>query len=358
MPLALTPALLDWLRQDPGWPQQAVGWRLAQRWRALWGGVNLRLSESLAEGRPQPHMPDPVLIVGPWRSGTTVLHELLVAATGAPTPLTWQCMDAAAFRLLSRPPTATSIARPMDGLAIGPLSPQEDEFALLTMGVESAYRAFLMPHRLPELQHTLDPAFWLDHSAWLDRWEPLLKTIQVTASRPQLPMILKSPNHTFRLPSILRRFPAARVIWALRPANAVLNSNRKMWRTMFATHGIGKSPSSDQDSFLDAFLAVTLQRSAELLRWSLRELPPGQLTLCEQDALRVDPVATLTEIGTALGLEIDTGSAEFDAALASTGAGRVERYDQTGEGSAAVREALQDYDAAQSEALLRFKLRS
>ena len=100
------------------------------------------------------------------------MHELLTAATGWPTPLTWQCMNATAFQLLPAPPAQSGVARPMDGLEISPLSPQEDEFALLSLGVDSAYRGFLMPERLPELLHTLDPAYWQRHAAtWLPRFK-------------------------------------------------------------------------------------------------------------------------------------------------------------------------------------------
>ena len=106
--LALTPPLLAWLRQDPSWSSLPWAWRAAQRWRAAWSGLNARQSEALAN--PAIPLQDPVFIVGPWRSGTTVMHELLTAATGCATPLTWQCMNAPAFRLASRPPNHVAIA--------------------------------------------------------------------------------------------------------------------------------------------------------------------------------------------------------------------------------------------------------
>ncbi|WP_397534561.1 sulfotransferase family protein [Roseateles sp.] len=345
MSLALTPGLLSWLRADPVWQQQALGWRLAQRWRSSWSGLNLRLSEA---GLPAdaPGLQDPVLILGPWRSGTTVLHELLTAATGLATPLTWHCMNAPAFRLSRSAPTDAPIARPMDGLSISACSPQEDEFAMLAMGLDSAYRAFLMPHRLDELLPTLNPQHWLDDSSWLEPWENFLHGVLLApGSKPAQPLILKSPNHTFRLPALHRRFPGLRIVWMLRDPQEILESNRKMWRAMFAAHGISHEP----DGALDRFLAEALSRSAEMLRWCMAGLPAAQWTTCRQDALRDHAAPELSRVCKELGLVASVSTAEFASSIQQTAAGRIDRYackDQ----AAPLQQALAELAAAQAEA--------
>lgn len=318
--LALSRDLLDWLRSDPQWARQPLRLRAALAWKAHWGRINARLSEA------QPPAPSarplaPLLILGPWRSGTTVMHELLTAATGWATPLTWQCMDACAFRLTGRPRAGVTIARPMDGLALGPHSPQEDEFALLTLGVASAYRAFWMPHRIGELHATLRPDHWLADDRWFAPWEAFLCAVQADKSEGGL--ILKSPNHTFRAPAVLRRFPDAKVVWMLRDPADTFHSNRKMWRAMFAEHGL-TPPDADA---LDAFLAAALRESAAVLDWARRELPAGQFVCCSQEALRDDPRGNVERVLGALGLgrELDAGA--LQRAIEQTRAGRVERYD-------------------------------
>jgi hypothetical protein len=335
--LSLTRPLLRWLREDPQWSRQDWRLRAALGWRAALGSFNQGLSQAQPSG-PQQGL-TPLLVLGPWRSGTTVMHELLTAALQWPTPLTWQCMDASAFRLLKAPRQDVMLARPMDGLALGALSPQEDEFALLTLGVDSAYRAFWMPHRLTELHATLDQQHWLDKPDWLDTWESFLRAVACKSEG----LILKSPNHSFRVQAIVRRFPAARVVWMLRDPAAIYHSNRKMWRTMFIEHGL---TAHDPDA-LDRFLAQALIASAEALRWARAHLPAGQIALCRQEALHQEPEREVGRVLDMLGLK---GNADaLAAAVRRTSSGRVERYAEAP--PPAVEAAIDLLRQAQSEAL-------
>ena len=325
--LALSQPLLRWLREDPAWAALPLAQRARLAWQARWGSINSGVARALAAQGTLVALEDPVLIVGPWRSGTTVMHELLGAALGSTTPLTWQCMDACSFELLphrhrgGRDPV---VARPMDGLQISGESPQEDEFALLALGIDSAYRAFWMPQRIGELQHTLDPQYWLDQPQWLDAWEAFLRGVLRTATLPRQPLILKSPNHTYRLRAILQRFPRTHVVWMARDPAAIWHSNRKMWSSMFAAHGLSASNSDA----LDAFLVRALEEAASTLDWCSQNLDHARWTVVRQEALQADPVATMQGVQRALELQRETNSAAFDAAVARIGSGRVERYAQ------------------------------
>jgi len=314
--------LLAWLRTGAGWSSLGLGLRAQLRWRSAWATLNRRLSEArVADAAP---LAPPLFIVGPWRSGTTVMHELLTAATGWPTPLTWQCMNASAFQLLPAPPQRAGVARPMDGLEISALSPQEDEFALLTLGVDSAYRGFLMPERLPELLHTLDPSYWDTHEAqWLPRFERFMAGVLASGGQAGRRLILKSPNHSFRLPALLRRFPQAQVVWMVRDAATVLHSNRKMWQAMFAEHRLTQSGAEG----LDAFLGCALQSCADVLQHLRAELPAQRWIAVGQEALAADARATVAAVVDRLGLQPGPRAA-LDAALARTRQGRIERYAQ------------------------------
>lgn len=317
--------LLRWLSGGPDWQTLELGTRAQLRWRSAWASLNRWLSEArVAQAAP---LAPPLFIVGPWRSGTTVMHELLTAATGWPTPLTWQCMNATAFQLLPAPPQQTkgsSIARPMDGLEISALSPQEDEFALLALGVDSAYRGFLMPERLPELMHTLDPAYWSRHeAAWLPRFERFMAGVLASGRQVGRRLILKSPNHSFRLPALLKRFPEAQVVWMARDPATVFHSNRKMWLAMFAEHRLTHGAPAG----LDAFLGAALQSCARALHQLQAELPPHRWVAVEQAALANDPRTTVATVMQRLTLEPGPEAA-LDAALARVRQGRIEHYEQ------------------------------
>lgn len=321
--LASSLPLERWLAEDARWPTMPLGWRAARHWQALWGSVNQRLSLAIAsQNEDATPLQDPILIVGPWRSGTTVMHELLTAASGYATPLTWQCMNACAFQLGASRGKGPGLARPMDGLEINSDSPQEDEFALLTLGVPSAYRAFLMPHRINELKQTLDQAFWLSEDTWLPAWEGFLRGVLRTSAAAQQPLILKSPNHTFRLKSILQRFPRARLIWMAREPADVFMSNRKMWRAMFAAHGM---TAADLPA-LDNFLTHAIQASAETLAWCDQTLPPDQCLVCSQDQLLADPAATVHALWQRLGAPHSANAEKLAQAVGRTRSGRVETY--------------------------------
>lgn len=335
--------LLQWLQQGNAWAGLPWSARAQLRWRSTWATINRRLSEArVADAAP---LAAPIFIVGPWRSGTTVMHELLTAATGLPTPLTWQCMNASAFQLLPAPPQRSGVARPMDGLEISALSPQEDEFALLTLGVDSAYRGFLMPERLPELRHTLHPAHWDAQAAqWLPRFERFLAGVLASGGQAGQRLILKSPNHSFRLPALLRRFPEAEVIWMARDAATVFHSNVKMWRAMFAEHQLTHGPAPG----LDAFLGEALQGCADVLgQLGASGLPTQHWVVCPQTELAAQPRETLARVMRALNLPLAQPAA-LDAALARVGQGRIDHY--TADVPEPARPGVAALDKAQADA--------
>lgn len=350
--LALSRTLLQWLREDPAWRQLPITLRARLHWQAGWGSVNARLSNATALGATDPTvLQDPLLIVGPWRCGTTVMHELLVAATGCATPLTWQCMNACAFQLGAPRRATATLARPMDGLEIRHDSPQEDEFALLTLGLPSAYRGFWMPHRIGELHATLSPDFWLHHTEWLPVWEAFLRGVLGSGgSGARQPLILKSPNHSFRLPAILRRFPRARVLWMARSAGDVMASNRKMWRAMFARHGLTPPDGAP----LDAFLAAALSAAAESLGWCEAHVPAAQWTVVRNEALVAAPQATTRAVCRHLLADIEIDEPALAQAVAQTASGRIERYAAAPHEHDAIARAVEKLDAAQASAVARF----
>lgn len=333
--LAVSQPLLDWLRQDPAWQHLPWSTRAAVSWRGRLGSWNAGLSDRLAPAQALPERP--LFVLGPWRSGSTVMHELLHAALGWPTPKTWQCMDPTAFRLQREPRRDVPVARPMDGLALGALSPQEDEFALLGLGVDSAYRAFWMPHRLDGLHHTLDPAHWHHQPDWLTAWGRFVAAIQ----GPHPHLLLKSPNHSFRWPALLAAMPGAKAVWMLREGAAVFASNRKMWRQMAALHGLTPLDSAA----LDRFLAAALRRCAELL--ASNTLPADRFTTCHQTQLRQQPAAEVRRVIAQLALadRVDKGSLE--AAVQRTASGRVEAYPALDNLTDEVQSAIQAFDDAQ-----------
>ena len=284
---ALTRPLVDWLAQDAQWRRLPWRTRAFFRFQGVLGSVNARLAGLSVppSARQQPAPPARLLIVGPWRSGTTALHELLFAAGDWVTPRTWQCMAAPTLGLVQHRGGGQR-ARPMDDRQVSVESPQEDEFAMLSLGGSSAYRGFLQPHRLAELHGTLQQETWVGDRAWFELWERFLDAVVATAGKPAgTPLLLKSPNHTFRLRAMFAGQQEARFVWVARDPAAVLASNRRMWTAMAGSYGL----SALDPAALDAFLVEALLASARALRECLADVSPRRFAVVSQQALRQDP---------------------------------------------------------------------
>ena len=79
-PLFGARALAEWTRQGGAPARAPLGHGLRLKWHALWFELNWRTQ--LERMPPGPPPADPVFILGLWRSGTTVLHELVNACGG------------------------------------------------------------------------------------------------------------------------------------------------------------------------------------------------------------------------------------------------------------------------------------
>ena len=113
---------------------------------------------------------DPIFVIGHWRSGTTLLHELLSLDLRHTYPDTYACFAPNHFlvsgwwmkpwlRLL------LPAKRPTDNMVAGWDRPQEDEFALCNMGIPSPYLTAAFPNRPPQYEQYSDmqgvsPATW------------------------------------------------------------------------------------------------------------------------------------------------------------------------------------------------------
>lgn len=316
-------ALSRWIREG-GVPDGARA-RVARlyRWRGFWYDLGL----GLARRDQDPHVPpfpdgDGLLfIMGFWRSGTTILHELLASAPGWGAPRTWQCMDPlAAYRGVG-PSRESSIPRPMDDLAISTHSPQEDEFALLSLGVPSPCLGFLDPRRLPSLLPILEPTYW--DSPERGSWTETLASFLGACRRGQdIGMVVKSPPHVFRAPALARRFPKARFVWILRDPLDVWLSNLKMWKAMVHRYGLWDAPEGVLETFLDAALQAYRKVLVELEAAGTL----GRSLVLSYEELVANPSPGLRALAGLMGLDEQT-SADWRASamprLHSVRAGRV-----------------------------------
>lgn len=178
----------------------------------------------------------PIFIIGHWRSGTTMLHELMVLDGRFTYPTTYQCLAPNHFLastwLVTKLKFLLPARRPMDDMEAGWDKPQEDEFALMNMGLPSPYLTMAFPNEPPQCPESMTLEGLPPDE--LNRWKAGLKWFLTRVTlKSQKRIVLKSPPHTARIRIINELFPNARFIHIVRDPYAVFGSTVKLWKTLY-----------------------------------------------------------------------------------------------------------------------------
>ncbi len=180
----------------------------------------------------------PLFIIGHWRTGTTLLHELLTLDQRHTYPTTYECFSPNHFLLtewcfsrLYRP--LLPARRPMDNMPVALNRPQEDEFAMCNLGQPSPYLTIAFPNRPPQYLEYFDLEGVSPEA--LDRWKACFLRFlrQVTVRHPKR-IVLKSPTHTYRIKVLLELFPDARFVHIVRNPYVVFPSTVHLWQSLYA----------------------------------------------------------------------------------------------------------------------------
>ena len=236
---------------------------------------------------------DAIVVLGYWRSGTTLLHELLCRDQRFTFPTTHACMNPHHFLFSEAGALAkqgASAQRPMDEMEVTPGSPQEDEFALLSLGARSPYEALIYPQFLRDALKLTDPSDLsaVDQQRWREVFVSFLAGVSSRGAGK--PVILKSPTHGARVTTLRELLPHARYILIVRNPLTNFESVVRMWRRMFETYALGPIPADD--SIREAVLADRPRFEAKLAVGTAG-LPPNRFAVLSYETLVADPVRVL-----------------------------------------------------------------
>ena len=240
------------------WPMAASITLFATCNTALRWVQNLRFGRRIARVEIPPEV---VFIVGHWRTGTTMLHELLALDPGNRSPTTYESLSPNHF-LISEPwvrrwlPFLLPRQRPMDNMRVSFDRPQEDEAALCNLGVPSPFLTVAFPNR--PLQYPRYGDLEQLTPRELARWQRAMRRFlqQLLLKRPGR-LVLKSPQHTFRLKVLGNMFPQARFIHLVRDPYVLFPSTVHFWKTMYQTYGLQRPNLRGLDDFVfDTLLAM------------------------------------------------------------------------------------------------------
>lgn len=246
----------------------------------------------------------PIFVIGHWRTGTTLLHELMILDDRFTYPDTYACMEpnhtllteAFVKRYMG---WAVPDRRPMDMMAAGWSRPQEDEFALCMLGLPSTYTDFAFPNRPPAYPGSLDLS-GLSPSQ-LVRWKrELHRYLQMLTFRDPRRLVLKSPPHTARVPVLLEMFPDARFVHIVRNPYVVFPSTVNLWKALGRKHGL-QTPRNE------AAIREKVFREFRVIYDRLEEtkglIPPGRFHELRYESLVKDPVAEMRAVYAGVGLD-------------------------------------------------------
>jgi hypothetical protein len=199
---------------------------------------------------------DPVFIVGHYRTGTTLLHELIAMDENFAAPSTFHCFSPHSMLLKQTDIYSQygriNFRRPMDRMRISLKSPNEDEFALCVMAQLSPYMGSIFPRDVNVYSPrycTFDDATEAERKEWLDTLEFFGK--KVLFKNPDKTLCFKSPLHTARIDLIKRMWPNAKFIHLSRNPYDVFNSTKNLHEKLVTLWRLQRFDQDSNDIILD-----------------------------------------------------------------------------------------------------------
>lgn len=198
-------------------------------------------------------VPDPVFVLGHWRSGTTLFHNMMALDEQFAYPRIYQISSPHSFlripieRIVAQQEQAAATRkRPMDNVEFDLMSAAEDEFATCPMSLRSHMISWSFFRQEPFYDRflTFRDAPREDYERWRKSFVWFLKKVifQYNCCRP----LLKSPQHTARVRLLLEQFPNAKFIHVRRNPYVVFRSTQRLFETGIMPTGLQKAPPMEQ----------------------------------------------------------------------------------------------------------------
>jgi hypothetical protein len=233
----------------------------------------------------------PIFIIGHWRSGTTLMHELMALDQRFAFPTNLDAFTANHFlvsRYILHPIVKVLMPkrRPMDNMSMSITSPQEDDFALCGYGAPTPYRRIAFPNR-PSREHLnldLNDSLPLVQEKLHDAMEHFLKCLTIQYDSQ---LVLKSPPHTGRIKQLAEWFPGAKFVHLSRHPYKLVPSTMRLWKLLDMLQGFQVPKYDDQWLKNYIFECKDLMYASYFEQRS--EIPTNQLVEVRFESLVADP---------------------------------------------------------------------
>jgi len=271
-----------------------------------WNSVLYWISEAKYRRRAESFALDqpPIFVMGHWRTGTTLMHDLFASDPGLAFPTTYECFFPHHFLLTENTlPKVFKILlpkkRPQDDVPVGFDRPQEEEFAMMMLGEGTPYLTMAWPRFGPADSNYLDfkGLSEAERNKWARAFMWFYRRLMLKHGKP---LVMKSPANAARLKLLTKLFPDARFIYLARNPLDVFPSTVKLWRALYSTQGIHNPPYLD--SWLDDYVLDMFVRLTEAYEADRHLIPPGRLIELRYEDLVKDPIAAMRDIYARLGI--------------------------------------------------------
>ncbi|MEZ5810802.1 MAG: sulfotransferase [Rhizobiaceae bacterium] len=247
-------------------------------------------------------MPDPVFVLGHWRSGTTLFANLMSFDEDFFFPTLVEAVSPHDFfpsplERLSRRwlPLLFPETRPMDGVRV-PLrrnSPQEDEMALAALGQPSFFNALYFPSCA---QETIAREVFFDGltagevARWCEVQHGFIRKLALL--NPGRTPLVKNPAHAARLGPLHETYPNARFILLKRNRADVITSMRRLFERLWPMLALQRHDPRTIPGLVDE----THERMRQRIERDWPLLPADSRIEVRFDDLVSDPLATVCDV--------------------------------------------------------------
>jgi len=264
-------------------------------WSTLFSWIENKRYRKKISSTPVPK--DPIFIIGHWRTGSTLLHQLLNLDQNLAAPTLFQVAEPDCFLSTYRyyMPVFSALLpdyRPMDNVKLGMDEPQEDEYAIYRMTTFSPIERLVFPENshyfildypsfLPSNEH--------ERKKWGDQLRFFFRKLHYFHGKT---IISKNPFNSLRIKELVDLFPDARFIHITRHPYEVVPSTVHMWKIVMEQNKLnckGAFPGIEEVAKgLDRILTTIKQDSNIIAKEHFYEL--------KFEDLEADPVGEVRKI--------------------------------------------------------------
>jgi hypothetical protein len=249
---------------------------------------------------------DPIFIIGHWRTGTTLLHQMMSLDPNLAAPTLFQVAEPECFissHQYYRPlfSVLVSVTRPMDNVKIGMDEPQEDEYAIYRLTDFSPIERLVFPK--DQCYFPIDyPSFVPLNEKERKEWdEALCGYFRKLNFVYRKTIVSKNPFNSMRIKVLVSLFPRARFIHIVRHPYEVVPSTINMWKIVIDQNKLnrkGSIPGIDE-------VSKGYEKLLKVVKNDSVVIPDGNFVEIKFEDLEADPINEIRKIYNGLQMPFD-----------------------------------------------------